>query len=147
MLVERHTVHMRGHQGVAVHRLLNWNTADEWRNFPGDFVQTAEHDVFARGFDAGVLQQVAKARTAKPGRTDGSPLPLNARNRGMMESTSITGTFQSIDNRVRFDLAEIGKAQREWFFHLPGHAEAPLSGIECSWLVHVVAHEEVWDWR
>ena len=47
MLRKGCAIHMRGDERVGIQRLLDRNAANERRDFPGDFVEPAEHDMFA----------------------------------------------------------------------------------------------------
>ena len=41
------------------------NAANEGRNFAGNFIESAEHDVLARGFHSRALQNIAQSWTGK----------------------------------------------------------------------------------
>ena len=93
MLRQGRAVQLRGNQGVGVHSFLNRDTADEWRHFAGNFVETAEHHMFAGAFHAGAFEDVAQPGTTETPITDRALLPLDSGDFRGLKRASIAGAL------------------------------------------------------
>ena len=78
MLGERRSIHVSGDQRVGVESLLEGNAANKGRDFAGNLIEAAEHDMLARGLYSGALQEFAQPRTRELRSTHCTLSPLNA---------------------------------------------------------------------
>src|SRR5471030_2596759 len=104
---QRLPVHVCGDKSICVQRLFNWNTANEWRYFARNIIESMEHYMLPRGFDSSFLQDIAHARAAEAGVADCALLPLNSRNLRLMQTTAIPSTFKSVDNGMLLEFLQI----------------------------------------
>jgi hypothetical protein len=72
--------------------------ANERRDFAGNFIETAEHDVLASGLHSGALKNVAQARAGKAGSAHCTFAPLNAGDLRAMEAASVAGALERVDD-------------------------------------------------
>src|ERR1700733_10476204 len=143
MPTKRHPVHVRGNQRIGVESLLKRNAANEGRNFAGNFIESAEHNVLAGRLYPCLLQHIVKSWTGKPCRAHCSLAPLNARHLTAMQAAAITGAFEGIYDSVRLNLGKFGEAKSNWLLHFFADGETPIVRVEFTGFVHVIAHEEV----
>src|SRR5690348_17659858 len=97
VLRQRHPIHVGGDQGSRIGCLFDRNAAHECRHLTRHFVQTTKHNVLASWFHSCALEQIREARSTKTSVAHRPALPLNAGNFGIVECTSIPGTFECID--------------------------------------------------
>src|ERR1700722_11702178 len=80
MLGEWRSIHVRRDQRIGVESFFDRDAANKGRDFAGNLIEAAEHDMLARGLYSGALQEFAQARTRKPRGPYGTFSPLNAGN-------------------------------------------------------------------
>src|SRR5258706_10162954 len=73
-------IHLGRNQSVGIDRFFNGNAAYERRDFAGNFVESAEHDILAGILDARFLQKNLQTRTREFRIADCAFAPLNPRN-------------------------------------------------------------------
>src|SRR5580658_5976661 len=112
---ERRSVHVGGDDRISIERLLDGNAANERRDFAGNFVESAEHDVLAGGLHSGTLQDIAQAWAGKAGCANRALAPLNAGDLGAMQAASVAGAFEGVDDRVSLDFRKLGEIQGDGF--------------------------------
>ena len=110
---ECRSVHVRGDECVGVQRFLDRYAANEGRNFAGDLVEAAKHDMFAGGLHSGALQHVAQARTGESCRTHRALAPLDAGNLRAVQTAAIAGTLKRIYDGVDLKFGKLGEAHRQ----------------------------------
>src|SRR5947207_2928732 len=100
MLCQCRSIHMSSDQGIGIDRLFEWDTPNEGRHFPWNFVESAKHHVLSSVLDAGFLQKNLQARTRKLRIADRAFAPLNSRNFRVLKRAPIAGTLHGIRNGV-----------------------------------------------
>jgi hypothetical protein len=60
-----------------------------------------------------------------------------------VETATVAGALQSVDDRVHLEFREISERERERFFDFSADGEAPVGRAQFAGFVHVIAHEEV----
>src|SRR5882672_8022775 len=146
MLGEGRSVHVGSDERNGVESFFDRDAADEGRDFAGDLVEAAKHDVLAGGFHSGALQHIAQARTRKACGANRAFAPLNAGDLRTMQTAPVAGAFERVDDRMSLDPGKLGETERERLVYFPAQREAPVVSVEFAWLVHVIPHEEVRDW-
>lgn len=135
---------MRGEQRVGIQGFLNWNAANEGRDFAGNLVEPAEHNMFARRLHPGALQHVVQSWAGKSRRAHRTLAPLNAGNLRAMQATAVAGALKSVNDRVGVHFRKLGQAQCECLLYFATDHEMPVIRIQFAGFVHVITYEEVW---
>ena len=100
MLAKRRAIHVRGDQGIDIKRFLDWDTANERRDFARNLIEAPKHHVLARRLYPGTLQYVPQPGTGKARGADCALSPLNARNLRTVKTAAISGAFKRIHHRM-----------------------------------------------
>src|SRR5437660_780198 len=109
---------MRGDERIGIKGFLNRDAANEGRDFAGNFVEAAEHDLLAGGFHSGTLQYIAQARTGETGGAHRSLSPLHAGNLWTLQATAVSGALECVDDGVSLQFRKVCEAQGERLVYL-----------------------------